>query len=127
MVPHSRRGNAGMSGRALRILATAAALGLWTASGFAQQAEWSPQDLNRIIEKLERQERQAREDGFVLEHFKVEQPQNDPRRKTMKLSIGEVGDASNDNPFAEDRSIYLLDPLVPDDTPPVGLNLKLQF
>ena len=116
-----------MSGRALRILATAAALGLWTASGFAQQAEWSPQDLNRIIEKLERQDKNAREDGFVLEHFKVEQPQNDPRRKTMKLSIGEVGGASNGNPFAEDRSNYLLDPMAPDDAPPVGLNLKLQF
>jgi hypothetical protein len=116
-----------MSGRALWILATAAALGLWAASGFAQQAEWSAQDLNRVIEKLERQEKQAREDGFVLEHFKVEQPQNDPRRKTMKLSIGEVGGGSSDKPFAEDRSIYLLDPLAPDDAPPVGLNLKLQF
>ena len=116
-----------MSGRAFRILATAATVGLWTASGFAQQAEWSPQDLSRIIEKLERQEKQAREDGFVLEHFKVEQPQNDPRRKTMKLSIGEVGGGSSGSPFADDRSIYLLDPLAPDDAPPVGLKLKLQF
>jgi hypothetical protein len=116
-----------MSGQTVRILAAVAALGVWGGSGFAQQAEQPARDLNLIIERLQQQDRQAREDGFVLESFKVEQPANDPRRKSMKLSVGEVGDDFNDSPFEEDRSNYLLDPLAPKERPPVGLNLKLQF
>lgn len=114
-----------MSGRTVRILAGVAALGVCSASGFAQVAE-SPEDLSQVFQRLEQQDRQAREDGFVLESFPVRQPENDPRRKTMKLSFGGVED-SGGSAFDDDSSRYLLDPLTPVDTPPVGLNLKLQF
>jgi hypothetical protein len=115
-----------MSGRTVRILAGVAALGVCSASGFAQVAD-EAEDLRRVFERLERQDRQAREDGFVLESFPVQQPANDPRRKSMKLSFGEVGGTSEDNAFGDETSRYLLDPLTPIETPPVGLNLKLQF
>ena len=116
-----------MAGRTARTLAALAALGIWTGHGFAQETEQSPEDLTRIIQRLQQQDNQAREDGFVLESFKVQQPPNDPRRKSMKLSIGEVGDTPEASPFADETSKYLLDPLTPDEPPPVGLNLKLQF
>jgi hypothetical protein len=115
-----------MSGRTVRILASVAALGLWSGSGFAQVAE-TPEDLSRVFERLERQDRQARQDGFVLESFPVHQPENGPRRKSMKLSFGEVGGTTRGSAFDENRSNYLLDPLTPVEAPPVGLNLKLQF
>ena len=115
-----------MSGRTVRILAGVAALGLCSASGFAQVADES-EDLRRVFQRLEQQDRQAREDGFVLESFPVRQLENDPRRKSMKLSFGEVGDGPDDSAFDDDSSKYLLDPLTPVETPPVGLNLKLQF
>ena len=115
-----------MSGDTVRILSAVVALGAWSSLGLAQD-EQPVESLDRIIERLEKEERQAREEGFVLESFKVRQPRNDPRRKSMKLSVGEVGDVSPDNPFGEHRSNYLLDPLTPREAPPVGLNLKLQF
>lgn len=115
-----------MSGRTLRILAGIAALGVCSASGFAQVAE-QPKDMKRVFERLQQQDRQAREDGFVLESFPVQQPENDPRRKSMKLSFGEVGDTTDDSAFDDDSSRYLLDPLTPVEAPPVGFNLKLQF
>jgi hypothetical protein len=115
-----------MSGQTVRILASVAALGICSVSGLAQVAE-SPEDLSRVFERLERQDRQAREDGFVLESFPVRQPENDPRRKSMKLSFGEVGGTSGGSAFDDESSRYLLDPLTPVDTPPVGFNLKLQF
>ena len=115
-----------MTGRTVRILATLASLGVWGGSGSAEDAR-EPEDLGLIIQRLEQQDRQAREDGLVLESFKVEQPPNDPRRKSMKLSVGEVGGTDSANPFDEDQPSYLLDPLTPIETPPVGLNLKLQF
>ena len=116
-----------MRGRTVRILASVAALGLSGGSGVAQETAPPAQDLQRIIERLEQQDRQAREDGFVLESFRVQQPENDPRRKSMKLSVGEVGGSYDTSPFDEHRSNYLLDPLTPVEAPPVGLNLKLQF
>lgn len=115
-----------MSGRTGLILAAVAALGVWGGSGSAEDAR-EPEDLGLIIQRLEQQDRQAREDGLVLESFKVEQPRNDPRRKSMKLSVGEIGGTDGASPFEEDRPSYLLDPLTPIETPPVGLNLKLQF
>ena len=115
-----------MSGRTVRILAGVAALGVCSATGFAQGAD-EAEDLSRVFERLEQQDRLAREDGFVLESFPVQQPANDPRRKSMKLSFGEVGDGPDDSAFDDDSSRYLLDPLTPIDTPPVGFNLKLQF
>jgi hypothetical protein len=114
-----------MSGRTVRILASVAALGVCSATGFAQGSDES--DLKRVFERLEQQDRQAREDGFVLESFPVRQSENDPRRKSMKLSFGEVGGTSRGSAFDDDSSRYLLDPLTPIETPPVGLNLKLQF
>jgi hypothetical protein len=114
-----------MGGRTVRILAGVAALGVCSASGFAQGSD-EPEDLSRVFERLERQDRQAREDGFVLESFPVRQPENDPRRKSMNLSFGGIGD-SGGSAFDDDSSRYLLDPLTPVDTPPVGFNLKLQF
>jgi hypothetical protein len=114
-----------MSGRALRMLAAVAVLGSWSGSAVARESE--PEDLNRIIQRLEQKDRQAREDGFVLESFPVEQQPNDPRRKSMKLSVGEVGGEPEGSPFDEKGSNYLLDPLTPYEPPPVGLNLKLQF
>ncbi len=114
-----------MNGRTVRILACVAALGVCSASGFAQGSD-DREDLSRVFERLEQQDRQAREDGFVLESFPVRQPENDPRRKSMKLSFGGVGD-TDDSAFDEDSSKYLLDPLTPVETPPVGLNLQLQF
>jgi len=113
-----------MSGRTVRILASVAALGVCSASGYSQGSD-DREDLSRVFERLEQQDRQAREDGFVLESFPVRQPENDPRRKTMKLSFGEVGDSGS--AFDDDSSRYLLDPLTPVEAPPVGLNLKLQF
>jgi hypothetical protein len=80
-----------------------------------------------VFQRLEQQDRQAREDGFVLENFPVQQLANDPRRKSMKLSFGEVGDGPDDSAFNDESSRYLLDPLTPIEAPPVGLNLKLQF
>lgn len=115
-----------MGGRSVRILAGFAALGMCTASGFAQVAD-DREDLSRVFQRLEQQDRQAREDGFVLESFPVQQLANDPRRKSMKLSIGEVGGSSGGSAFDDESSKYLLDPLTPIDTPPVGFNLKLQF
>jgi hypothetical protein len=115
-----------MSGRTVRILASVAALCVCSASGFAQGADES-EDLSRVFQRLEQQDRQAREDGFVLESFPVHQPANDPRRKSMKLSFGEVGGTSGGSAFDDDSSRYLLDPLTPFEAPPVGLNLKLQF
>jgi hypothetical protein len=115
-----------MSGRTVRILAGIAALGVCSASGFAQTAD-DREDLSRVFQRLEQQDRQAREDGFVLDSFPVRQSQNDPRRKSMKLSVGGIGDGSDDSAFDDDSSRYLLDPLTPVEMPPVGLNLKLQF
>jgi hypothetical protein len=115
-----------MSGRTVRILAGVAALGVCSASGWAQVAE-DREDLARVFERLEQQDRQAREDGFVLESFPVQPLANDPRRRSMTLSFGEVGGASGGSAFDDDSSKYLLDPLTPIDTPPVGFNLKLQF
>ena len=115
-----------MNGRTVRILAGVAALGVCSASGFAQVAD-EAEDLRRVFERLEQQDRQAREDGFVLESFPVQQPANDPRRKSMKLSFGEVGGTSGGSAFDDDSSKYLLDPLTPYEAPPVGFNLKLQF
>ncbi len=115
-----------MSGRTVRILAGVAALGVCSASGSAQVAD-DREDFSRVFQRLEQQDRQAREDGFVLESFPVRQPENDPRRKSMKLSFGGIGDGSDDSAFDDDSSRYLLDPLTPVETPPVGLNLKLQF
>ena len=110
----------------LFLVAAVGLIGMSGASGSAEDAR-EPDDLGLIIQRLEQQDRQAREDGLVLESFKVEQPPNDPRRKSMKLSVGEVGGTDNPNPFEEDRPSYLLDPMTPIETPPVGLNLKLQF
>lgn len=115
-----------MSGQTVRILASVAALGVCSASGFAQVAD-DREDLSHVFERLEQQDRQAREDGFLLESFPVQQPANDPRRKSMKLSFGEIGDGSDDSAFDDESSRYLLDPLTPIEAPPVGLNLKLQF
>lgn len=115
-----------MSGRTVRIMATVAALGVCSASGFAQGSD-DREDLSRVFERLQQQDRQAREDGFVLESFPVQQPLNDPRRKSMKLSFGGIGDEPDDSAFDDDSSRYLLDPLTPVEAPPVGLNLKLQF
>ena len=112
--------------RTVRILSGVAALGVCSASGFAQVAE-QPKDMKRVFERLQQQDRQAREDGLVLENFPVQQPENDPRRKSMKLSFGGIGDGSDDSAFEDDSSKYLLDPLTPVEAPPVGLNLKLQF
>jgi hypothetical protein len=116
-----------MSGRAVRILAAVAVLSVGAGSGNAQEAAQSEEDLSRIIDRLETQDRQAREDGFVLENFKVEQPENDLRRKSMQLSIGKVGGKPGITPFDERPSNFLLDPLEPYESPPVGLRLKLQF
>ena len=115
-----------MSGRTVRILAGVAALGVCSASGFAQVAE-SPEDLDRVFQRLEQQDRQEREDGFVLESFPVQQPENDPRRKSMKLSFGGIEDAPDESAFDDETSNYLLGPMTPVEAPPVGLNLKLQF
>lgn len=115
-----------MTGRTVQILAGIAALGACSTSGIAQGSD-EAEDLSRVFERLEQQDRQAREDGFVLESFPVRQPENDPRRKSMKLSFGEVGDTPDDSAFDDDSSRYLLDPLTPIEAPPVGLNLKLQF
>ena len=115
-----------MSGRTVRILAGVAALGVSSAGAFAQVTD-DREDLSRVFERLEQQDRQAREDGFVLENFPVRQPANDPRRKSMKLSFGEVGGTSGGSAFDDDSSRYLLDPLTPFEAPPVGLNLKLKF
>lgn len=115
-----------MSVRTVRIVAGVAALGAYSASGFAQVAD-DREDLARVFERLQQQDRQAREDGFVLESFPVRQPENDPRRKSMKLSFGEVGDTIDGGAFDDGSSRYLLDPLTPVETPPVGFNLKLQF
>ena len=116
-----------MARRAARVLAATAALSVWGAGGLAQEAEQSREDLDRIIQRLEQQDRQSREDGFVLESFPVQQPEGDLRRKSMKLSVGEVGASLGATPFEEPRPNYLLDPLTPIEAPPVGLNLKLQF
>jgi hypothetical protein len=115
-----------MSGWTVRILAGVAALGMCSASGLAQVAD-DRESLSRVFERLEQRDRQAREDGFVLESFPVQQLANDPRRKSMKLSIGEVGGSSGRSAFDDDSSRYLLDPLTPIEAPPVGFNLKLQF
>jgi hypothetical protein len=115
-----------MSGRTVRILAGVAALGVCSASGLAQGVD-DREDLSRVFQRLEQQDRQAREDGFVLESFPVQQPANDPRRKSMNLSFGEVGGSSGGSAFDDETSKYLLDPLTPVDTPPVGFNLKLKF
>lgn len=115
-----------MSGRAVRMLAAVAALGCWGGTGIAQDTA-PAEDLNRVFERLQQRDREAREDGFVLESFPIEQQPNDPRRKSMKLSVGEVGGGPDGSPFDEKGSNYLLDPLTPYEPPPVGLNLKLQF
>jgi hypothetical protein len=115
-----------MGVRAVRLLAAMTVLGCWHGSAAAQETE-PAKDMTRVFERLQQRDREAREDGFVLESFKVEQPPNDPRRKSMKLSVGEVGDEPDGSPFDEKGSNYLLDPLTPYEPPPVGLNLKLQF
>ena len=109
-----------------RIVAAVAVFGALVASVSAEDTR-EPEDLGLVIQRLEQQDRQAREDGLVLESFKVEQPPNDPRRKSMKLSVGEVGGTDRPNPFEEEEPSYLIDPLTPVEAPPVGLNLKLQF
>lgn len=93
----------------------------------AEESTHAKRDLGDIIQRLEQQDKEAREDGFVLEHFPVEQPLNDPRRKSMKLSIGQVGGGPDERPFDDDRSNYVLDPATPVDTPPIGFSLKLKF
>ncbi|HUE45129.1 MAG TPA: hypothetical protein VMO81_02650 [Aestuariivirgaceae bacterium] len=115
-----------MSGRTVRILASVAALGVCSGSGLAQVTDES-EDLGLVFQRLEQQDRQAREDGFLLESFPVQQLANDPRRKSMTLSFGEVGGTSGGSAFDDESSRYLLDPLTPIEAPPVGLNLKLQF
>jgi hypothetical protein len=45
----------------------------------------------------------------------------------MQLSIGKVGGKPGITPFDERPSNFLLDPLEPYESPPVGLRLKLQF
>ena len=115
-----------MGGWTVRMLAGVAALGVYSASGFAQGSD-EAEDLSLVFQRLAQQDRQAREDGFVLESFPVRQLQNDPRRKSMKLSLGGVGNTTDESAFHDESSRYLLDPLTPVDVPPVGLNLKLQF
>lgn len=93
----------------------------------AEESTSGKGDLGDIIQRLEQQDKEAQEDGFVLEHFPVEQPLNDPRRKSMKLSIGQVGGDADESPFDDDRSNYLLDPATPVEAPPIGFSLKLKF
>ena len=116
-----------MSGRAMRILGSIAALGVCVGGALAQETAPPVENLDKVFQRLQQQDRQAREDGFVLESFKVQQPPNDPRHKSMKLSFGKVGGKSSPGPFDEPQSNYLLAPQTPVEAPPVGLNLKLQF
>jgi hypothetical protein len=116
-----------MSGHVFRVIASLVAVGVWGGSGLAQNLEQPDEDLRRIIERLEQHDRQAREDGLVLERFEVQPSDGDLRRRTMQLSIGEVGTRPGEGPFEEPSSNFLLDPVEPPVAPPVGLNLRLQF
>jgi hypothetical protein len=113
--------------RTIKILAVLASAGLWAGSGLAQDVAPPDEDLVRIIERFEQQDSQALEDGLVLERFEVRPSDGDLRRRTMQLSIGEVGTRAGEGPFEEPSSNFLLDPVAPPEAPPVGLNLRLQF
>jgi hypothetical protein len=116
-----------VTGRTIKILAVLASAGVWTGSGLAQDVAPPDEDLARIIERLEQQDSQALQDGLVLETFEVQPTQADPRRRSMQLSIGEVGAGTGEGPFEEPSSNFLVDPVAPPEAPPVGLNLRLQF
>jgi hypothetical protein len=116
-----------MSRPAVRIIALVATLGTWGSTGIAQEAAQSDEDLRRVIERLEQQHNQTGQGGFVLDTFQVQPQDNDPRHKSMQLSIGRAGVQPGSNAFDRRPSNYLLDPMAPDETPPVGLNLRLQF
>lgn len=94
-------------------------LSLGASAAYAQSSttksdlEVSP-DLSEVFERIERQDKQAKEDGMLLE-----KSQN-THRQDSKLSFGKVDDGS-DLP-------YSLDPTVDPNPPPgFGLNLKMSF
>jgi hypothetical protein len=71
-------------------------------------------EFNEVFQRLERQDRQAIEDGILLDKS------TNARRQDTKLSIGSVDDQS-DLP-------YSLDPTQDPNPPPgFGLNLKMNF
>lgn len=116
-----------MSGPAVRVIAVIVALGVWGGAGIAQEAMQPDENLRRIIERLEQQDRQGDREGFVLDSYQVQPADDDPGYKSMELSIGQAGGRPGLNTFDERPSNFLLDPMAPDETPPLGLNLKLQF
>jgi hypothetical protein len=126
-VPKLMVGRCAVTRRTIKILASLVAVGVWGGSGLAQDVAPPDENLARLIERFEQQDKEEFEDGLVLETFEVQPSQSDPRRRSMQLSIGEVGTKPGEGPFEEPSSNFLLDPVAPPEAPPVGLNLRLQF
>ena len=115
-----------MMGRSLVIVSVLAATGaVWDGAARAQDATLYETNLNELIRKFERLDKQGKDEGFVLEDYAVEQPPDDPSRNSLKLSIGGFG-AKPETPFDE-RPTYSVDPAAPPAPRPFGFNLKMKF
>lgn len=102
------------SSHRLLVLSAAVATGFAVgAPAFSQTFIESP-EMTELFQRIERQDKQAAEDGLLLDKSK------NARSQDTKLSIGSV-EKTNDRPFS-------LDPTQdPNPMPGFGLNLKMNF
>jgi hypothetical protein len=89
----------------------------------------SEADLTALIERIQNQDKEAAQDGFLLQQFRGAPRSGARGSQVLKLSLGEVGSKDEASPFDNDPDPrFTYDPIAdPDPMPGVGLNLKMKF
>jgi hypothetical protein len=114
-----------MIGRSLVIVSVLISAGAVCGCASAQDVTVYETDINALIQRFEQLDKKEKDEGFVLENYKVEQQPGDPSPNTLKLSIGGFG-PKPETPF-EDRPKWSIDPAAPPEPRPFGFNLKMKF